>query len=74
MNKLPEIKMSKFKPIKYYESDITCPDDCVAMVTKVGRQVITEDQYFNIGFNYILQHAIDNKFELTSVMKKKKNK
>jgi hypothetical protein len=71
---LPEIKIGPFKPKKYYEADITGPDKYITEITELGRKVITNDQLFNIGINYVITNAIDGKFELTSVNKKKKKK
>ena len=64
---LPQIRMGAFKPVKYYEADITAPDACVAQLVALGRKVVTDDQLFNIGVNYAIMNAIDGKFELTSV-------
>jgi len=72
--KLPEIKIGPFKPVKYYEADITGPNDYMAEITELGRKVITNDQLFNIGINYVITNAINGKFELTSVNKRRKKK
>ena len=69
---LPEIKVGPFKPVKYYEADITGPDKYIKEITNLGRKVITNDQLFNIGINYVITNAIDGRFELTSVNKRKK--
>jgi hypothetical protein len=69
---LPEIKVGPFRPKKYYEADITGPDKYITEITELGRKVITDDQLFNIGINYVITNAIDGRFELTSVKKKKK--
>ena len=71
---LPEIRVGKFRPVKYYEADITGPDKYIAEIAELGRKVITNDQLFNIGINYVIANAIDGKFELTSVNKKKGKK
>ena len=71
---LPEIKVGPFKQIKYYEADITGPDKYITEITELGRRVVTNDQLFNIGINYVITNAIDSRFELTSVNKKKKKK
>ena len=71
---LPKIKVGPFKPKKYYEADITGPDEYIAEITELGRKVVTNDQLFNIGINYVITNAIDSRFELTSVNKKKKKK
>ena len=71
---LPKIKIGHFRPVKYYEADITGPDKYITEITNLGRKVATKDQLFNIGINYILTNAIDSKFELTSINKKKVKK
>ena len=71
---LPEIKVGPFRPVKYYEADITGPDKYIKEITDLGRKVITNDQLFNIGINYVITNAIDSKFELTSINKKKGKK
>jgi len=71
---LPEIKVGPFKPVKYYEADFTGPDKYITEITDLGRKVVTNDQLFNIGINYVITNAIDGKFELTSINKKKGKK
>jgi hypothetical protein len=71
---LPVIKVGPFKPKKYYEADITGPDNYMTEITELGRKVVTNDQLFNIGINYVITNAINGKFELTSINKKKKKK
>jgi len=71
---LPEIKVGPFKPVKYYQADITGPDKYITEITDLGRKVITNDQLFNIGINYVITNAVNGQFELTSVDKKKKKK
>ena len=72
MNKkkaLPQIKVGPFKAVKYYEADVSAPDAWFDIIANIGSKVITRDALFNVGANHILKHAIDNKFELTSVEK-----
>ena len=71
---LPEIKVGPFKPVKYYEADITGPDKYITEIVDLGRKVATNDQLFNIGINYVLNNAINGQFELTSVDKKKRRR
>jgi len=71
---LPEIKIGPFKPVKYYEADFTGPDKYMEEITELGRKVVTNDQLFNIGINYVITNAVNGQFELTSVDKKKKKK
>jgi hypothetical protein len=71
---LPEIKIGPFKPVKYYEADFTGPDKYMEEITELGRKVVTNDQLFNIGINYVITNAVNGQFELTSIDKKKKKK
>ena len=73
-NTLPEIKVGPFKPVKYYQADITGPDKYITEITELGRKVATNDQLFNIGINHVITNAVNGQFELTSVDKKKKKK
>ena len=69
LKKLPEIKMGPFKKVTYYQADIEGPDHWLEEIANVGRRVITDKEYLNIGFNHILTNMIDNKFELSSLDK-----
>jgi hypothetical protein len=79
MNKksaLPEVKIGKFKMVKYYQADVTAPDEWFDIIANIGSKVITRDALFNVGANHILTNAVNNKFELESVknISKKRNK
>ncbi len=79
MNKkhaLPEIKVGLFKMVKFYQADVTAPDEWFDIIANIGSKVITRDALFNVGANHILTNAVNNKFELTSVKKlsKKRNR
>ena len=65
------IHVGPFKPIKYYEAEIEGPDKWLQMFADIGRKVITEDQYRNIGFNHVIANAIENEntFELSTLDK-----
>jgi hypothetical protein len=68
------IHVGPFKPIKYYEAEIEAPDKWLQTFRDIGRKVITEDQYMNIGINHVITKAVDGEFELDSVKKTKKKK
>lgn len=53
----PKIKVGPFKLIKYYEAEISGADKDLKIFEDIGREVITSDQYRNIGFNYVLSEA-----------------
>lgn len=79
MNKksaLPEIKIGLFKMVKFYQADVTAPDEWFDIIANIGSKVITRDALFNVGANHILTNAVNNKFELTSVKRasNKRNK
>jgi len=77
MNKkdtLPSIKVGPFKVVKYYQADVTAPDEWFDIIANIGRKVITREALFNVGANHILTNAVNNKFELESVKKKKLRK
>lgn len=69
LKKLPEIKMGPFKKITYYQANIEGPDHWLEEITNVGRRVITDEEYLNIGLNYIITNMINNKFDLSSLDK-----
>ena len=69
-----QIKVGPFKAVKYYEADIEGPDKWLKTFSDIGRKVITEDQYLNIGFNHVLTNAVNNEFKLESLKKYKKKK
>lgn len=74
MKSLPEIKVGPFKKISYYQADVTGPEEYINEIAEIGRKIASRDDLFNIGINYVLTNAISDKFELTSVNKKKKKK
>jgi hypothetical protein len=67
LKKLPAIKVGPFKKVTYYQADIEGPDHWLKQITDIGKHVITDKEYLNIGFNHIITNLIDNKFELSSV-------
>jgi hypothetical protein len=69
LKKLPTIKVGPFKKVTYYQADIEGPDHWLEEITNVGRRVITDKEYLNIGFNHIVTNMINNKFELSSLDK-----
>ncbi len=73
---LPEIKVGLFKMVKFYQADVTAPDEWFDIIANIGSKVITRDALFNVGANHILTNAVNNKFELESVKNifKKRNK
>ena len=70
--KMGPLTVGPFKRVTYYQADMTGPDIYLEMIATVGKQVITQQEYVNIGINHILVNMIDNKFELTKKFKSKK--
>jgi len=68
------IHVGPFKAVKYYEAQIEGPDSWLQTFADIGREVITEDQYRNIGVNHVLENAVKNEFKLESLKKNKKKK
>lgn len=56
----PKLKVGPFKLKKYYEAEVEGPDETLKIFEDIGRNVITSDQYRDIGFNYVLNNAIQN--------------
>jgi len=48
------IKVGKFKKKNVYDAKIDMGDKIKDLFLNLGKEVITEDQYINIGFNYTL--------------------
>jgi hypothetical protein len=68
------IHVGPFKPVKYYEAEIEASDKWLRTLGDIGRKVITQDQYINIGVNHVITNAVNNKFELDSIKKTNKKK
>ena len=58
-----------FKKVTYYQADIEGPDAELDIIANLGKQVITREQYLNIGMNHIIMNMVNNKFELPSTNK-----
>jgi hypothetical protein len=58
------LTIGPFKKVTYYQADIEGTDSHLEMIASVGRQVITQQQYINIGINHIIMNMVNNKFEL----------
>jgi len=65
--KIGTIALGPFKKVTYYQADMTGPENYLEMIAQVGRNVITQSEYVNIGMNHILTHMIGNKFELDAL-------
>jgi len=64
------LKVGKFKKKNVYDAKIDMGDQMKNFFLDLGKQVITEDQYINIGFNNALAKGLDN-LEKSDKLKKK---
>ena len=69
LKKLPTIKVGPFKKVTYYQADIEGPDHWLEEIANVGRRVITDKEYLNIGFIHIITNMIDYKYDISSLDK-----
>ncbi len=67
------LTVGPFKKVTYYQADIEGDDAHLEVIASVGRQVITQEQYINIGINHIITNMVDNKFAIASTLKNRKN-
>ena len=65
------LKLGKFKKKSVYDVDVDMSDHNRNYFLDLGKQVITEDQYVSIGFNYALLKGLELAEEIA---KKNKNK
>ena len=68
------LKVGRFKKKNVYDVDIDMSDHNRAYFLELGKQVITEDQYVNIGFNYALLKGLELAEEIAKKNKNKKKK
>ena len=66
------LKVGKFKKKSVYDVDVDMSDHNRNYFLDLGKQVITEDQYINIGFNYALLKGLELAKEIAENNKKKK--
>jgi hypothetical protein len=70
--KLPEIKILGVKDVTSAEVRLEVPDGVFAEIAAYGKEVITDKQYFEIGFCAMLEETLDT--EINKLKKKKKPK
>ena len=63
------LKIGKFKKKNVYDAKIDMGDQMEKYFLDLGKQVITDEQFINIGFNYALIKGLD---EAKRVKSKKK--
>jgi len=68
------LKVGKFKKKSVYDVDVDMSEHNRNYFLDLGRQVITEDQYVNIGFNYALLKGLELAEEIAKKNKNKKKK
>lgn len=62
------LKVGKFKKKNVYDAKVDMSDKMQNYFLDLGKQVITDDQFINIGFNYALIKGL----ELSKAIKSKK--
>jgi hypothetical protein len=62
------LKVGKFKKKNVYDAKVDMGDQMEKYFLDLGKQVITDDQFINIGFNYALIKGL----ELSKTIKSKK--
>lgn len=58
-NQMNKIKIGKFKKKSVYDADIEVDAETQNYLVSIGREVITEEQYMNIGFNHALIRGLE---------------
>lgn len=58
-NQMNKIKIGKFKKKSVYDADIEVDTETQNYLVSIGREVITEEQYMNIGFNHALIRGLE---------------
>ena len=66
------LKIGKFKKNAVYDVDVDMSDHNRAYFLDLGKQVITDDQFISIGFNYALIKGLELAEEIAKKNKKKK--
>jgi hypothetical protein len=66
------LKIGKFKKKNVYDVDVDMSDHNRAYFLDLGKQVITDDQFISIGFNYALIKGLELAEEIAKKNKKKK--
>ena len=64
---IPQIKYSNLQPITSYVADFEGDEKLLKILENVGKKVITKKEYVLIGFNHMIAHAKNNKFELNLI-------
>jgi hypothetical protein len=68
------LKIGKFKKKNVYDVDVDMSEHNRDYFLDLGKQVITDDQFINIGFNYALIKGLELAKEIAEKNKNKKKK
>jgi hypothetical protein len=68
------LKIGKFKKKNVYDVDVDMSDHHRSYFLDLGKQVITDDQFISIGFNYALIKGLELAEQIAEKNKKKKKK
>lgn len=60
MDNLPEIKIKEVKDIQYSSLDMDVPDEVFEKIVGIGKEEITDSDYFRIGFMAVLEESLGN--------------
>lgn len=62
-NPLPILKILETRDIPYVEMDIEGEENAVKAIVDMGKEVATDEDYFNIGLTHGLKEAIKKQNE-----------
>ena len=68
------LKIGKFKKKNVYDVDVDMSEHNRIYFLDLGKQVITDDQFINIGFNYALIKGLELAKEIAEKNKNNKKK
>jgi hypothetical protein len=57
-NPLPILRILETRDIPYVEMDIEGEEDAMQVIVNMGKEVATDEDYFNIGLTHGLKEAI----------------
>jgi len=61
MKSKTDLKIGKFIPTKVYKANVDCSEDIKDFFVNLGKEVISEDHYFEIGMIHALEKAFPEK-------------
>jgi len=58
MKSKTDLKIGKFVPSKVYKANVDCSEELKNFFINLGKKVINDDKYFEIGMVHALEKAI----------------